>query len=68
MKKYVKAIEFVGNIEVDTYTKIQMLNAVYIMLWADDEISFAKKWKVNDLIKALDDELHRIWFDSMSNN
>ena len=66
MRRYIKAVEFVGNIEVDIYTKIQMLNAVYIMLTYDEKISCTDKNKVWDLIKSLDDELHRIWFDSMT--
>lgn len=66
MEKYVKAVEFVGNIEVDLYTKIQMLNTVSVMLWADDKISYTAKYKVVDLIRSLDDELHRMWFDSMT--
>lgn len=66
MKKYVRAVEFVGNIDVDIYTKIQMLNVVYIMLTYDDEISCTNKNIVWDLIKSLDDELHRMWFDSMT--
>lgn len=65
MEKYVKAVEFIGNIAVETYTKIQMLNAVSVMLWADDQISTTDKNKVVDLIRSLDDELHRIWFSHL---
>ena len=66
MEKYVKAVEFVGNHSVDLYTKIQMLHTVSIMLWADDQISTTDKNKVIELIRLLDDELHRMWFDSMT--